>query len=269
MIPTHILAVPARERLPRRRQRPGQDQRQRAGCARAVHRRERTAQPCPRSRPGGTDDSARHEPPGRGRGVTRVVAQQCSQKIDNDMKLKISIRRPIGRSRAGAGTRGTIVRIFGGTPMFHVYCDNERFTDYAIRHDDLSIIDKQNYYLGRTSKNSYLKKWSRALTTTIPMFAAALLANPVTAAINTCSFNEVRFVADLLDDRELMDRFVLLGGLFKLLFLHICPKHLEPGHPSCQIFTVQGRGNVINLWDQPPLVLIEALFREEDFAVLK
>lgn len=42
-----------------------------------------------------------------------------------------------------AGVRGTITRAFDGAMMFRVYHDHERFTDYAIRHDDLSVtIDK-------------------------------------------------------------------------------------------------------------------------------
>jgi hypothetical protein len=42
-----------------------------------------------------------------------------------------------------AGAKGTIIRAFDGAMMFRVYHDNERFTDYAIRHDELSVtIDK-------------------------------------------------------------------------------------------------------------------------------
>ena len=42
-----------------------------------------------------------------------------------------------------AGVRGVLIRTFDGSMMFRVYHDRERFTDYEIRHDDLSVtIDK-------------------------------------------------------------------------------------------------------------------------------
>ena len=38
-----------------------------------------------------------------------------------------------------AGVKGVIIRALDGTLMFRVYHDRERFTDYEIRHDDLSV----------------------------------------------------------------------------------------------------------------------------------
>ncbi len=38
-----------------------------------------------------------------------------------------------------AGVKGTLIRSFDGEITFRVYHDNERFTDYEIRHDDLSV----------------------------------------------------------------------------------------------------------------------------------
>ena len=41
------------------------------------------------------------------------------------------------------GAKGVLIRARDGTLMFRVYHGNEGFTDYAIRHDDLSVtIDK-------------------------------------------------------------------------------------------------------------------------------
>lgn len=38
-----------------------------------------------------------------------------------------------------AGVRGVLIRTLDGLMMFRVYHDHERFTDYEIRHDDLSV----------------------------------------------------------------------------------------------------------------------------------
>ncbi len=38
-----------------------------------------------------------------------------------------------------AGVKGVLIRALDGTLMFRVYHDNERFTDYELRHDDLSV----------------------------------------------------------------------------------------------------------------------------------
>jgi len=38
-----------------------------------------------------------------------------------------------------AGVKGVIIRTFDGVLMFRVYHDPKRFTDYEIRHDDLSV----------------------------------------------------------------------------------------------------------------------------------
>ena len=37
------------------------------------------------------------------------------------------------------GAQGMIIRSFDGSFMFRVYRDPEHFTDYEIRHDDLSV----------------------------------------------------------------------------------------------------------------------------------
>ncbi len=45
--------------------------------------------------------------------------------------------------KPAAGVKGTIIRALDGAMMFRVYHDHERFTDYELRHDDLSVtIDK-------------------------------------------------------------------------------------------------------------------------------
>lgn len=41
--------------------------------------------------------------------------------------------------RPAAGTKGVLIRTLGGVVMFRVYHDRERFTDYEIGHDDLSV----------------------------------------------------------------------------------------------------------------------------------
>lgn len=40
---------------------------------------------------------------------------------------------------SAAGVKGIIIRTFDGALTFRVYHDRERFTDYEIRHDDLSV----------------------------------------------------------------------------------------------------------------------------------
>ena len=40
---------------------------------------------------------------------------------------------------SAAGVNGVIVRTLDGTMVFRVYHDREHFTDYEIRHDDLSV----------------------------------------------------------------------------------------------------------------------------------
>lgn len=46
--------------------------------------------------------------------------------------------------RSAAGIEGVLVRTFDGEFCFRVYYDDGNFTDYEIRHSDLSItIDKQ------------------------------------------------------------------------------------------------------------------------------
>ncbi|MPZ44050.1 MAG: hypothetical protein GEV05_11705 [Betaproteobacteria bacterium] len=41
--------------------------------------------------------------------------------------------------QSAAGVRGVLIRTFDGATMFRVYHDREHFTDYEIRHDDLSV----------------------------------------------------------------------------------------------------------------------------------
>ena len=41
--------------------------------------------------------------------------------------------------KPAAGVKGMIIRALDGAMMFRVYHDHERFTDYEIRHDDLSV----------------------------------------------------------------------------------------------------------------------------------
>lgn len=41
--------------------------------------------------------------------------------------------------KSAAGIRGVLIRTFGGDLMFRVYHDRESFTDYEIRHDDMSV----------------------------------------------------------------------------------------------------------------------------------
>lgn len=45
--------------------------------------------------------------------------------------------------KPAAGVKGVLIRALDGALMFRVYHDREQFTDYEIRHDDLSVtIDK-------------------------------------------------------------------------------------------------------------------------------
>lgn len=42
-------------------------------------------------------------------------------------------------AKSAAGAKGVIIRTLDGALVFRVYHDRERFTDYEIRHDDLSV----------------------------------------------------------------------------------------------------------------------------------
>lgn len=42
-------------------------------------------------------------------------------------------------TRTAAGAKGVLLRTLDGAMAFRVYHDRERFTDYEIRHDDLSV----------------------------------------------------------------------------------------------------------------------------------
>jgi len=41
--------------------------------------------------------------------------------------------------RSAAGVKGVLIRTVDGATVFRVYDGRERFTDYEIRHDDLSV----------------------------------------------------------------------------------------------------------------------------------
>ena len=41
--------------------------------------------------------------------------------------------------KPAAGAKGVIIRTLDGALAFRVYHDREHFTDYEIRHDDLSV----------------------------------------------------------------------------------------------------------------------------------
>ena len=40
---------------------------------------------------------------------------------------------------SAAGAKGVLIRALDGALMFRVYRNREQFTDYEIRHDDLSV----------------------------------------------------------------------------------------------------------------------------------
>lgn len=42
-------------------------------------------------------------------------------------------------AKPAAGVKGMLIRALDGAVMFRVYHDRERFTDYEIGHDDLSV----------------------------------------------------------------------------------------------------------------------------------
>lgn len=42
------------------------------------------------------------------------------------------------------GVKGTIIRLFDGSYAFRVYRDKNNFTDYELRHDELSVIIDRN-----------------------------------------------------------------------------------------------------------------------------
>jgi len=41
--------------------------------------------------------------------------------------------------KPAAGAKGVIIRTLDGVMVFRVYHDREHFTDYGIKHDDLSV----------------------------------------------------------------------------------------------------------------------------------
>lgn len=42
-------------------------------------------------------------------------------------------------TRSATGAKGLLIRTAAGDSLFRVYEGSERFTDYEIRHDDLSV----------------------------------------------------------------------------------------------------------------------------------
>jgi hypothetical protein len=40
---------------------------------------------------------------------------------------------------SAVGVKGVLIRTFDGAVTFRVYHDREHFTDYEVRHDDLSV----------------------------------------------------------------------------------------------------------------------------------
>jgi hypothetical protein len=48
------------------------------------------------------------------------------------------------RVEPASGAKGILIRSFDGEIAFRVYHDNENFTDYEIRHNDLSITIDQD-----------------------------------------------------------------------------------------------------------------------------
>lgn len=71
-----------------------------------------------------------------------MPVQDIAQAVAN-MKQKYLYGGKPAKTESAAGIKGTIIRAFDGNMMFRVYYSNERFTDYAIRHDELNVtIDK-------------------------------------------------------------------------------------------------------------------------------
>ncbi len=61
----------------------------------------------------------------------------------HDSSAQMSDKYLYGKMPAEAepadGVKGVLIRARDGTMMFRVYHDNKGFTDYEIRHDDLSV----------------------------------------------------------------------------------------------------------------------------------
>ena len=55
------------------------------------------------------------------------------------MKYKYLYGGKPAEVKPAAGVKGVLIRAFNGALMFRVHHDHERFTDYEIRHDDLSV----------------------------------------------------------------------------------------------------------------------------------
>ncbi len=59
------------------------------------------------------------------------------------MSGKYLYGKTLAEVRPADGIKGVLIRAPDGALMFRVYHDRKRFTDYDIRHDDLSVtIDK-------------------------------------------------------------------------------------------------------------------------------
>lgn len=55
------------------------------------------------------------------------------------MKHKYLYGGQPAEAESAAGVKGVLIRTVNGAMAFRVYHDDGRFTDYEIRHDDLSV----------------------------------------------------------------------------------------------------------------------------------
>lgn len=58
---------------------------------------------------------------------------------NRDRKEKYLYQGQHAEVTPAAGVKGVLIRSPDGSMTFRVYHDNEQFTDYEIRHDDLSV----------------------------------------------------------------------------------------------------------------------------------
>lgn len=54
-------------------------------------------------------------------------------------EVQISMRRGIAEAESAAGVKGVLIRMVDGAFAFRVYHDKGDFSDYSIRHDELSV----------------------------------------------------------------------------------------------------------------------------------
>lgn len=72
------------------------------------------------------------------------------------MKRKYLYGRQPAETEPAAGVKGVLIRTMNGAVAFCVYHDEKQFTDYEIRHDELSVtIDADelaaSYSVGNTA----------------------------------------------------------------------------------------------------------------------